>query len=45
MGVAADCDYVNKQGGAAKAKTQILNTWNSASALYKVCAFFGNCSV
>ncbi|KIO24801.1 hypothetical protein M407DRAFT_25853 [Tulasnella calospora MUT 4182] len=35
MGVAADCEYVTKYGGAANATTQILNNWNSASALYK----------
>ncbi|KAG8972144.1 hypothetical protein FRC05_010312 [Tulasnella sp. 425] len=35
MGVAADCEYVTKYGGTANATSQILNTWNSASALYK----------
>lgn len=35
MGIAADCEYVTKQGGEEQAKTQILNTWNTASALYK----------
>ncbi|KAG9050963.1 hypothetical protein FS837_000626 [Tulasnella sp. UAMH 9824] len=35
MGVAADCEYVTKYGGSANATTQILNNWNSASALYK----------
>lgn len=35
MGVAADCEYVTKYGGSANATSQILNNWNSASALYK----------
>ena len=36
MGVAADCTYVSTYGNKENATTQILNTWNSASALYKV---------
>jgi hypothetical protein len=36
MGVAADCEYVQKQDGQENAKRQILTTWNTASALYKV---------
>ncbi|KAF8895037.1 Metallo-peptidase family M12-domain-containing protein [Gymnopilus junonius] len=35
MGVAADCTYVSNYGGQENATTQILNNWNSASALYK----------
>ncbi|TEB34929.1 zinc metalloprotease [Coprinellus micaceus] len=35
MGVAADCEYVQKQDGQENAKRQILTTWNTASALYK----------
>lgn len=35
MGVAADCTYASKYNGQANATTQILNNWNSASALYK----------
>ncbi len=36
MGVAADCTYVTTYGGQENATQQILNNWNSASALYKV---------
>lgn len=35
MGVAADCEYVNGHGTAQNATMQILNDWNTASALYK----------
>lgn len=35
MGVAADCTYVSHYGNSANATSQILNDWNSASALYK----------
>lgn len=36
MGVAADCKYVQQHGGNAESTTnQILNNWNTASALYK----------
>ena len=37
MGVAADCEYVKKYNGQDNAKEQILNTWNTASATFKVC--------
>jgi hypothetical protein len=37
MGVAADCEYVRKYNGQDNAKEQILNTWNTASATFKVC--------
>jgi len=39
MGVAADCTYVSNYGTQANATSQILNNWNSASALYKVCFY------
>ncbi|KAF9480428.1 zinc metalloprotease [Pholiota conissans] len=35
MGVAADCTYVSTYNGQENATQQILNNWNSASALYK----------
>lgn len=35
MGVAADCEYTSKYGGAPNATTMILNDWNTASSLYK----------
>lgn len=36
MGVAADCEYVAKYNSSQEdAKSQILTTWNTASALYK----------
>ncbi|KDQ17689.1 hypothetical protein BOTBODRAFT_29847 [Botryobasidium botryosum FD-172 SS1] len=35
VGVAADCEYVQKYGTTAGATTQILNNFNSASSLYK----------
>ncbi|KAF8599275.1 hypothetical protein BDV93DRAFT_526223 [Ceratobasidium sp. AG-I] len=35
MGVAADCEYTTKYGGAPNATTMILNDWNTASSLYK----------
>lgn len=35
MGVAADCEYVQAYGDKENATQQILNTWNSASSLYK----------
>lgn len=35
MGVAADCTYTQRYGSQANATQQILNNWNSASALYK----------
>jgi len=38
MGVAADCTYVSTYNGQENATSQILNNWNSASALYKVCS-------
>ena len=37
MGVAADCTYVSQYGSQENATSQILNNWNSASSLYKVC--------
>lgn len=37
MGVAADCTYVSTYNGQENATSQILNNWNSASALYKAC--------
>lgn len=36
MGVAADCTYVANYKTQEAATSQILNNWNSASALYKV---------
>jgi hypothetical protein len=36
MGAAADCEYVKTYGDVGNATQQILNDWNSASALYKV---------
>ena len=38
MGVAADCTYVSNYNGQENATSQILNNWNSASALYKACS-------
>jgi len=38
MGVAADCEYTQQYGSPQNATTQILTNWNTASALYKVCA-------
>ncbi|KAH8120727.1 Metallo-peptidase family M12-domain-containing protein [Phellopilus nigrolimitatus] len=35
MGVAADCAYVTAYSSTQNATMQILNDWNSASALYK----------
>lgn len=35
VGVAADCRFVQTYGGAPNATTQILNDFNSATALYK----------
>ncbi|KAF9785898.1 Metallo-peptidase family M12-domain-containing protein [Thelephora terrestris] len=35
MGVAADCTYTRLYGSQSNATQQILNDWNSASALYK----------
>lgn len=35
MGVAADCTYTQRYGSQANATQQVLNDWNSASALYK----------
>lgn len=35
MGVAADCEYVGNYGTTQNATMQILNDWNTASALYK----------
>ncbi|VDC01988.1 unnamed protein product [Peniophora sp. CBMAI 1063] len=35
MGVAADCEYVQLYGSQENATQQILNDWNTASALYK----------
>jgi len=35
MGVAADCTYTQRYGSQTNATQQILNTWNSASALYR----------
>ncbi|KAI0307527.1 Metallo-peptidase family M12-domain-containing protein [Multifurca ochricompacta] len=35
MGVAADCEYVNRYGSQANATRQILSIWNTASVLYK----------
>lgn len=35
MGVAADCTYTQRYGSQTNATQQILNDWNSASALYK----------
>jgi hypothetical protein len=35
MGVAADCRYVAQYGGGESATNQILNNWNTASALYR----------
>ncbi|PFH50730.1 hypothetical protein AMATHDRAFT_75419 [Amanita thiersii Skay4041] len=35
MGVAADCEYVAKQGSQDDARKNILNNWNTASGLYK----------
>ncbi|KAF9560200.1 zinc metalloprotease, partial [Agrocybe pediades] len=35
MGVAADCTYVANYANQTNATSQILNNWNSASALYK----------
>jgi hypothetical protein len=35
MGVAADCVYVSKYSNQENATQQILNNWNTASALYK----------
>lgn len=35
MGVAADCSYVNAYGSTQAAASQIINNWNTASALYK----------
>lgn len=35
MGVAADCEYVSSYGSSQNATMQILNDWNTASALYK----------
>lgn len=35
MGVAADCTYTERYGSPTNATQQILNDWNSASALYK----------
>ncbi|KAG9088315.1 hypothetical protein FRC06_002104 [Ceratobasidium sp. 370] len=35
MGVAADCTYTSRYGGASNATTMILNDWNTASSLYK----------
>jgi hypothetical protein len=35
MGVAADCEYVQHYGSAGAAVTQILNSWNTASSLYR----------
>lgn len=36
MGVAADCAYVEQLGSQQNATRQILNSWNSASTLFKV---------
>ncbi|CAE6430635.1 unnamed protein product [Rhizoctonia solani] len=35
MGVAADCEYTSRYGGAQNATAVILNDWNTASSLYK----------
>jgi len=35
MGVAADCTYAQRYGSQTNATQQILNNWNSASALYR----------
>ena len=35
MGVALDCNYITTYGSEAAARTQVLNNWNKASALYK----------
>ena len=35
MGVAADCTYTQQYGSQTNATQQILNNWNSASALYR----------
>ncbi|KAF9652066.1 hypothetical protein BDM02DRAFT_3162133 [Thelephora ganbajun] len=35
MGVAADCTYTQRYGSQTNATQQILNNWNSASALYR----------
>jgi len=35
MGVALDCNYVTTYGSTDNARTQVLNVWNQASALYR----------
>ena len=35
MGVALDCNYVTAYGSTDEARTQVLNVWNQASALYR----------
>lgn len=35
MGVALDCNYVTTYGSTDDARTQVLNVWNQASALYR----------
>ena len=35
MGVALDCNYVSTYSSPSDARTQVLNNWNQASALYK----------
>jgi hypothetical protein len=35
MGVALDCNYVTAYGSTDDARTQVLNVWNQASALYR----------
>jgi len=36
MGVAADCEYVTLLGSQQNATRQLLNSFNTASTLYKV---------
>lgn len=38
MGVAADCEYVTLLGSQQNATRQLLNSFNTASTLYKVCS-------
>jgi hypothetical protein len=35
MGVALDCNYIQTYGSTERAREQVLNTWNQASALYR----------